>query len=84
MKKLLNKLKAFLKRIFLQRNPARDTGEPLVKQHKDTIKNTARTARTVAEIAVAAKISEEIYKRTSLGQNTQNTQLGENQAEDKK
>lgn len=81
MKKLLNKLKAFLKRIFLQRNPARDTGEPLVKQHKDTIKNTART---VAEIAVAAKISEEIYKRTSLGQNTQNTQLGENQAEDKK
>lgn len=81
MKKLLNKLKAFLKRIFLQRNPARDTGEPLVKQHKDTIKNTARTA---AEIAVAAKISEEIYKRTSLGQNTQDTQMGENHAEDKK
>ena len=75
MKKMLNWLKAKLKRIFLQRDPARDTGEPLVKQHTSTIKNTARSA---VEIAAAAKISEEIYKHTQLGQNAQNTQDAQN------
>ena len=82
MKKILNWLKAVIKKIFLQRDTKQVTKQPLVKQHKDVVKQSAKTS---VEIVAAAKISEEIYKRTQLGQDPQTTQVGQNQAkEDKK
>lgn len=81
MKKLLNWLKTAIKKIFLQRDTKQVTKQPLVKQHKDVVKQSAKTS---AEIIAAAKISEEIYKRTQLGQDPQTTQADQHQAKDDK